>query len=234
MTHTRPAVSGQRSLPSDEGLSARCVQYLAVPFKVFHQTPVGAARELQTATQAQRPFTLMATGQSSGPRGLSCCTNPPPWPPTPPVRGAPASRGIWKHLKLPRGRPGALRARPHTRLEHCSDPLRELASPMDTAGQSAAWPGHCPSPPGCQMPREPGPPHAPSPPHWPSVRPSPSGVRSADYTVSEQSLLPVADALSLTDGGEVGDCLWPGFQTHCCQALERPQCSSTAALLAFG
>lgn len=43
--------------------------------------------------------------------------------------GAPASRGIWKHLKLPRGRPGALRARPHTRLEHCSDPLQEPAVP---------------------------------------------------------------------------------------------------------
>lgn len=53
--------------------------------------------------------------------------------------GAPASRGIWRHLKLPRGRHGALRARPHRKLGHNrSDPLGMRESPMDTAGQSAA------------------------------------------------------------------------------------------------
>lgn len=50
----------------------------------------------------------------------------------------------------------------------------------------------------------------------------------------EQSL-PVANALLLTDGEEVGDCLGPGFRTRSCQALECSQCFSTAALvLAFG
>lgn len=41
-----------------------------------------------------------------------------------------ASRGIWKHLKLPTRQPGALRARPHVKLEHSSDTLWESASPL--------------------------------------------------------------------------------------------------------
>lgn len=147
--------------------------------------------------------------------------------------GAPASRGIWKHLKLPRRRPGALRARPHTRLEHCSDPLREPAEPYGHSRPVGSLAGPLSKPTG--------------PPNAKRIgttactvstslakHQTKTGVRRADYVVPEQSLLPVADALSLTDGGEVGDCLQPGFQTHCCQALECSQCSSTAALLAFG
>lgn len=45
--------------------------------------------------------------------------------------------------------------------------------------------------------------HSLSPPDWPSVKPRHSGVRSADCMAPEQSL-PVANALSLTDGEEVG------------------------------
>ena len=103
-------------------------------------------------------------------------------------------------------------------------------SPMDAVGQSAAWPGRGSSPRGCQMPRESAPQHPPSPSNWPSVKPRRSGVSSSDCMVPKQSP-PVADAV--TDGGELGDCLYPGFWTNSCKALEHSQCSSTAAPVAF-
>lgn len=141
------------------------------------------------------------------------------------VHGDSTSQGIWKHLKLPTRRPCAPTARSHTGSQGISK------CPMDAAGQSAAWPGRGSSPRGCQMPRESAPQHPPSPTNWPSVKPRRSGVSSSDCMVPKQSP-PAADAV--TDGGELGDCLYPGFWTNSCKALEHSQCSSTAAPVAFG
>lgn len=68
--------------------SARCAQYLAPAFRVFHQT-LRMLPELQSqVSQAQGLLTLLATEQSSGPRGLSRTILHrqhrvrAPWPPT--------------------------------------------------------------------------------------------------------------------------------------------------------
>lgn len=46
--------------------------------------------------------------------------------------GDSTSQGTWKPLKLPTRGPCGLTARSHARLEHCSDPPRELPSPLRT------------------------------------------------------------------------------------------------------
>lgn len=134
--------------------------------------------------------------------------------------GAPASRGIWKCLKLPRRWPGAPTApilSGNRQFPYgCGRPIGSLA-------------GQLFKPPGCQMPRGSAR-HPPSPPNQPSVKARHSGVSSAGGMVPKQSLPWPAHCPSQT---EVGDCPRPGFPTHSCQASECSQCSSTAALRAF-
>lgn len=119
---------------------------------------------------------------------------------------------------------------PH-RLQHCSDPPRELTSPLwiqvanQQPGQDVVQVHGAAK---CQGDRQYNI-HLP-PSKWPSVKPRHFGVSNSDCVVPKQSL-PVADAL--TDGGELGQCLQPGFWTNSCQALEHSQCSSTAAPVAF-
>lgn len=137
-----------------------------------------------------------------------------------------------KHLKLPTARPGALIARSHRRLEHCSlrSSLRSSNSLVYTVGQSAAWPGHCWSPRGCQMPGESA--HIPLFYLWLSVKPSHLASRAESAHCQGKALLWPMPCTQR--GGELGNCLQPGFRTHSWQALERSQCSSTAALPTFG
>lgn len=159
-----------------------------------------------------------------------------PRPPTGLIRGTrglSSSQGIWKHLKLPTRQPRALTARSHTGWSSapilpgnqqvpcgCSRPIgRQPGRDMVQVHRAAK----------CQEDQH----HSTHPPHlnWLSVKPRRSGVSSSDCMMPKQSL-PVADAV--TDGGELGDCLYPGFWTNSCQALEHSQCSSTAAPVASG
>lgn len=90
-------------------------------------------------------------------------------------------------------------ARSHIRLEHCSlrSSLGGSDSPVYTVRQSAAWPGHCSSPRGCQMPG--GSPHIPLFSLWLSVKPSHLASRAV-CTLPRQSP-PVAHALYIQRRG---------------------------------
>lgn len=126
MTHTRPAVSAQR-----RGALGQVCSIPGSAFQSVSSDSCGCCQRAADSDTGTAPLHFDGNGAELRPRRACLQRHPTVMASHARQRhiGAPASRGIWKHLKLPRGRPGALRARPHTRLEHCSDPLRELAVP---------------------------------------------------------------------------------------------------------
>lgn len=86
INHTQREARAQR-----RGLPARCVQFLAVAFEVFHQTPVeaGCQRCRAPSEAGAAPPTLTPLEPSPGPRGTFRKATghqqrvPVPWPPAP-------------------------------------------------------------------------------------------------------------------------------------------------------